>query len=277
MERRKGFGYRIQFFKRPWFLTWLSMTVLAVLMATIMLTTDNEALIPAALFYGAAAAPLAFAMATHTRTGFATSVPPAVLLGMFLFGGGIALAVGGFLDAEFIRDLSGPEILWVGFFEEFAKFLPVLAVALAGRYRDVRAGVALGFASALGFAVMESMSYGLQAELSDGISAAERTLIGRGLTEPFGHLAWTGLLCALAFTSWQKQGRVTVTPGLLGGYILVALLHSANDGLLTYESENPVLILGYVAVVVTSYILFRLATRILTLPEAGEGTRGPGR
>lgn len=93
--KRRGLGYRLQFFKRPWFQTWLSMTVLAVLMAVVMLTTDNEAVVPAALFYGAAAAPLAFAMATHTRTGFATSVPPSVLLGMFLFGGGISLALGG--------------------------------------------------------------------------------------------------------------------------------------------------------------------------------------
>ncbi|MCI3238714.1 PrsW family intramembrane metalloprotease [Streptomyces spinosisporus] len=266
--KRRGLGYRLQFFKRPWFRTWLSMTVLAVLMSVVMLTTDNEAVVPAALFYGAAAAPLAFAMATHTRTGFATSVPPSVLLGMFLFGGGISLALGGFFDAEFIRDLNSPEILVVGFIEELAKFLPVLAMALTGRYLAVRSGVALGFATALGFAVLESMSYGLQAALSDGITAAEGTLIGRGLTEPFGHLAWTGLLCALAFTSWQKRGKVTLTAGLVGGYLLVALLHSANDGLLTYESENPVLFLGYLAVAVTSYVLFRLGTRSLTLPTA---------
>jgi RsiW-degrading membrane proteinase PrsW (M82 family) len=266
MAKREGLVHRLQFFKRPWFRTWLSMTVLAVLMAVIMLTTGNEAVVPAALFYGAAAAPLAFAMATDTRTGFVTSVPPGALLGMFLFGGGISLAVGGFFDAEFIRDVNGPTILVVGFIEELAKFAPVLAVALTGRYLAVRSGVALGFATALGFAVLESMSYGLQAELSDGITAAEATLIGRGLTEPFGHLAWTGLLCALAFTSWQKRGRVTLTAGLVGGYLLVALLHSANDGLLTYESDNPVLLLAYLAVAVASYVLFRRGTRGLTLP-----------
>jgi RsiW-degrading membrane proteinase PrsW (M82 family) len=264
MAKRKGLGYRLRFFTRPWFRTWLSMTLLAVLMAVIMLTTGNQAVVPAALFYGAAAAPLAFAMATHTRTAFALSVPPGVLLGMFLFGGGIALAFGGFFDAEFIRDVDGPAIMVVGFIEELAKFLPVLALAVTGRYLAVRSGVALGFAAALGFAVLESMSYGLQAELSDGITAAESTLIGRGLTEPFGHLAWTGLLCALAFTSWRRRGRVTLTAGFAGGYLLVALLHSANDALLAYESDNPVLLLGYLAVAVAGYVLFRLGTRGLT-------------
>lgn len=273
MAKRKGLVYRLQFFRRPWFRTWLSMTALAVLMSVVMVTTDNEAVIPAALFYGAAAAPLAFAMATQSRTGFVTSVPPSLLLGMFLFGGGISLALGGFFDAEFIRDLNSPAILVVGFIEELAKFLPVLAVALTGRYLDVRCGVALGFATAMGFAVLESMSYGLQAELADGITAAEGTLIGRGLTEPFGHLAWTGLLCALAFSSWQKRGKVTLTAPLIGGYLLVALLHSANDALLTYESENPILILGYLAVAVTSYVLFRLSTRSLTLPAVSAQPR----
>ncbi|WP_419995043.1 PrsW family glutamic-type intramembrane protease [Streptomyces boninensis] len=265
MAMRKGFGYRIRFFKRPWFLVWLSMTALAVLMAVIMLTTDNEAVVPAALFYGAAAAPLAFAMATHTRTGFATSVPPAALLGTFLFGGGASLALGGFLDEEFIQSTDGPRIFLVGFIEELAKFVPVLAIALAGRYLAVRSGVALGFATALGFAVLESMDYGLQSELADGITSAELTLIGRGLTEPFGHLAWTGLLCALAFTRWQKRGKVTLAPSVVGGYVLVALLHSANDGLLVYEAERPILLLGYLAVAVASYVLFRLGTRGLTL------------
>jgi RsiW-degrading membrane proteinase PrsW (M82 family) len=222
------------------------------------MATGNVAVIPGALFYAAAAGPLAFAVATHVRTRFALDVAPGTLLGMFLFGGGLALAVGALFDALFTE---GPGIWTVGFIEELAKILPVLAVALTGRYLRKRAGVALGFATAMGFAILETMFYGFDSLATGGIVAAEITEVQRSLVTPFLHLTFTGLLCAVAFGAWQKRGKVVITPGVIGAYLLVAVLHSANDAV----ADLPTVVIAF-----ASYVLFRLSTRDLTLPPDSE-------
>lgn len=259
---RRGLGYRLRFFQRAWFRMWAAMVVLSLLLVMVDMATGNVAVIPGALFYAAAAGPLAFAVATHVRTRFALDVAPGTLLGMFLFGGGLALAVGALFDALFTE---GPWIWTVGFIEELAKFLPVLAVALTGRYLRKRAGVALGFASAMGFAILESMFYGFDQLATGGIVGAEITEVQRSLVIPFLHLTFTGLLCAVAFGAWQQRGKVVITPGVIGAYLLVAVLHSANDAAGDYG------LLPTVVIAFASYVLFRLSTRDLTLgPDSGQ-------
>jgi RsiW-degrading membrane proteinase PrsW (M82 family) len=272
----RGLGYRLRFYQRAWFRVWVGMVGIAVLLAVVNQTTGNIAVIPAALFYAAAAGPVAFALATEVRTRFALTVAPGTLLGMFLFGGGIALVVGSFLDALFTDGAVG---IWpVGFIEELAKFLPVLVVALTGRYLTQRAGVALGFASAMGFAILETMFYGFDELGRGGIVWAEVTEVGRGITTPFAHLAWTGLLCAVAFGIWQHRGRVAITPTIIGAYLLVAVLHSANDAMELYEPAIGLIALVFaVLIAFASYVLFRLSTRRLTLGPDEQPPEGAGR
>jgi RsiW-degrading membrane proteinase PrsW (M82 family) len=265
---QRGLGYRLRFFQRAWFRGWAAMIALSLLLVAVNMATGNIAVIPGALFYAAAAGPLAFALATQVRTRFAWAVAPGTLLGMFLFGGGLALAVGGFFDALFT---DGPGIWTVGFIEELTKFMPVLVVALTGRYLTKRAGVALGFASAMGFAVLETMFYGFDALATGGILGAEITEVFRSLLTPFVHLAWTGLLCAVAFGVWQRQGKAAITPTVIGAYLLVAVLHSANDAVRIYADViGPIATVLSVVIALASYVFFRLSTRDLTLRGDGE-------
>ncbi|WP_327088708.1 PrsW family intramembrane metalloprotease [Nonomuraea sp. NBC_01738] len=264
---------RGRFWRSRWFRIWILMLATALGMALVFELTHNDAVVPAAMFYGAAAGPVAMLIATHDRTGLGDSVPAATLLGTFLFGGGVGLMFAGLFDAEFVKDEKGPEILAVGFIEETAKILVPLGIALTGQYLTKRAGVAIGLASATGFAVLESMSYGYSALAGGTMVDAEVTLVARGLTTPFSHLAWTGLVCAIAFGVWERRGRVVVTPVVVGGWLLAAVLHSANDFLLTISSLPTWRLLLYLVVALVSYWLFHRLTHDLNRRPAPEVTQ----
>ncbi|GHE46895.1 protease PrsW [Streptosporangium violaceochromogenes] len=241
---------------------WIGMMALSAALILMTETVGNRAVMPAAFFYGAASGPVALLVAVHDRTGVGDTVPGGALVGMFLFGGGVALLLGGYFDSLLIPDKSGPAILRVGWIEESAKFVPLLAVALTGRHLTKAAGVALGLSCATGFAIMESMSYAWRSIHRDSAVEAGVVLFMRGLTTPFSHLAWTGLVCAVAFGVWQAGGRVVVTSAVTGAFAAAAVLHSLNDGLLTLDIPGPVR-LFFPVVAAVSYWLFHHAIRDL--------------
>ncbi|RII14236.1 hypothetical protein DSC45_21345 [Streptomyces sp. YIM 130001] len=268
---------RPSFLRSRWFHVWLLMLLLSLAFALVAKGTGNVAVVPASFFYGAAAGPVALLVATHHRTGIATSAPALTLMGAGLFGGGVALLLGGFYDALLIGVDDSVEILRVGFIEEPAKLVPVLVMALTGKVISKRAGVMAGLMVATGFAVLESVSYAFSNMHHDNVFAADGILLMRGLTTPFSHLVWTGAICAAAFAVWERRGKVVVTPGILGVFVLVCILHSANDGLLVMHDVPGVAHLLYLLVSVVSYVLYRRLTRDLTLPvlPAAPQTRTP--
>lgn len=248
--------------RRRWLWAWLAMLGMSVLLTIVSETTGNRALVPGILFYGAAAGPVALLVATHDRTGIGAAVPAWVLLWwMVLLAGGLALAVAGFFDAVLIGKLEWPDILRVGFIEEPAKLIGPAAMALTGRYLTKPAGIAMGLATATSFSVLESMAYGLR-YVKDSVLQADMVLLSRDLLTPFGHLAWTGLFCAVAFGVWQRRGRVVVTPLVIGALATSIALHSLFDSVMTIPGWSVWLrLLCYLAVLVASYWLFHRATR----------------
>ncbi|GAA3514519.1 RsiW-degrading membrane proteinase PrsW (M82 family) [Streptosporangium album] len=258
-----------RFYRHRWFKVWIAMAALSAALIAMTEAVGNRAVMPAAFFYGAAAGPVGLLVAIHDRTGIGASVPGVTLVGMFLFGGGVALLLGGYFDALFIPDKHGPSILQVGWIEESAKALPLLLVALTGRHLTKAAGVALGLSCATGFAIMESMSYAWKNVDHAGAVNAGMVLFMRGLATPFSHLAWTGLICAVAFGAWQARGRIVITFSVAGAFVAAAVLHSLNDGLLTLDIPGPVRLL-FLVVAAVSYWLFYRATRDL-VPGAAAG------
>ena len=130
----------LRFYRHRWFKVWIAMIALSTALIAVIETVGNQAVLPAAFFYGAAAGPIALLVAIHDRTGIGNSVPGMTLIGMFLFGGGVALMIGGYFDSLLITSKNGPTILRVGWIEEAAKIVPPLAVALKGRYLTKAAG-----------------------------------------------------------------------------------------------------------------------------------------
>ncbi|MGV9533519.1 PrsW family glutamic-type intramembrane protease [Streptosporangium sandarakinum] len=249
----------LRFYRHRWFKAWLAMTALSAALIIMMEAVGNHAVRPAAFFYGAAAGPMALLVAVHDRTGIGTSVPGVTLVGMFLFGGGVALLLGGYFDSLLIPDGASLDILRVGWIEEPAKLVPILALALTGRHLTKAAGVALGLSCATGFAVMESMSYAWKNVDKDSAVGAGVVLFTRGLTTPFGHLVWTGMVCAIAFEVWHLAGRVVFTVTIACAFTVAATLHSINDGLLVLDVPAPVRLL-FPVVAAVSYWLFHQAT-----------------
>ncbi|MFI6888031.1 PrsW family glutamic-type intramembrane protease [Streptosporangium canum] len=252
-----------RFYRHRWFKVWIAMAALSAALIAMTEAVGNRAVMPAAFFYGAAAGPVGLLVAIHDRTRIGASVPGVTLMGMFLFGGGVALLLGGYFDALLIPDKHGPSILQVGWIEESAKCVPLLLIALTGRYLTKAAGVALGLSCATGFAIMESMSYAWKSVDDTGAVNAGMVLFMRGLATPFSHLVWTGLICAVAFGVWQARGRIVITFSVVGAFAMAAVLHSLNDGLLTLDIPGPARLL-FLVVAAESYWLFHRATRDLT-------------
>jgi RsiW-degrading membrane proteinase PrsW (M82 family) len=256
------------------------MMLFAVAFATVADGLGNPFVVPASFFFGAAAGPVAMLVATHDRIGIGTSAPTMTLVNTGLFGGGVALLIGSVWDELVIGHADAPAIVWVGFIEEPAKLVPVVAIALTGRHLSKRAGIALGMAVATGFAILESVAYAYSTLQHGNVFEGDETLLVRGLVGPFGHLVWTGTVCAVAFAAWQRRGKVVVTPAIIGVLLLVCVLHSAYDALQTLDGIPYAVHFLYLAVALVSYWIFRLFTRDLTLPpeapseEAGVNATG---
>lgn len=170
----------------------------------------------------------------------------------------------------------------VGFVEEGTKLLVPLTLLVFGRYRDPRAGAAIGLASGFGFAIIEAAQYaylsasasgpnlcGGQTPVPTAGSVIQAQVYRMFLVEPL-HWLWTGFAAAVAWRLWHLYGRKG-TPGAVGVILLVMALHSLND--LSAElgcGDVWLALLSQVfrwALLVVVYLLFRAAARESTPPR----------
>ena len=64
----------------------------------------------------------------------------------------------------------------------------------------------LHITAGMGFAALETVGYGLLAftQRQGSLGSVEQTLLLRGLLSPAGHVAWTGLVCAVL---WRERPK----------------------------------------------------------------------
>ncbi|WP_082031647.1 PrsW family intramembrane metalloprotease [Actinomyces polynesiensis] len=265
----------------PWYTRYGSPLVLVVGVITyvvvllVMVSTDNINLFPTLLLVGAVTVPLSVLM-----LAYATDRPApgsgAVLAFTAIAGGVIGTTTAGLLEYRTLKSLPWLGMLGVGAIEEAAKLLVPLLVLLVARRRTRGMGIVVGIASGAGFAVLETMGYGLSAliESRGNMAEVDGTLLLRGLLSPASHVAWTGL------TVWALW-RIGATPPVrhavrdfVGCYLLAVLLHATWDGI-----DVPVVHVG--VVVISLAILLTLILRSRPSREHG-GTRdtvpgAPGR
>lgn len=179
----------------------------------------------------------------------------------------------------------------VGVVEEGTKFLVPVVLFLLARYRDPRAGVAIGLASGFGFAITETTQYAYQTALSAvpdfcgtgtaAVVAPESVVqaqVFRILTVSPLHWLWTGIAVAIAWRLWHLRGA-RGTWGAVGGLLLVMVVHSLNDSSLTSTCDAPALsslfvVLRWVLLVVM-YLTFKAWSRKSTPPQiVGKVSRG---
>jgi len=181
------------------------------------------------------------------------------------------------LDAGGVRTATAA----VGFVEEGTKLLIPIGLFLIGRYRDPRAGIAIGLAAGFGFAITETTKYAYTTANASGpdlcgaaagvptvaevIQAQAYRIVG---VSPL-HWLWTGIATAVAWRLWHLYGRHR-TPATIGAILLVMVIHSANDMSATLDCDNAgVSGLGQLfrwAVLIAMYLVFKAMARKSTPP-----------
>ncbi|HEX6684203.1 MAG TPA: PrsW family glutamic-type intramembrane protease, partial [Candidatus Limnocylindrales bacterium] len=118
----------------------------------------------------------------------------------------------------------------VGFIEEGTKLLVPLGLYIAGRYRDPRAGIAIGLASGFAFAIIETTQYAYSTATASGpdfcgdvmptptaAGVVQEQVYRMFLVSPL-HWLWTGTATAIAWRLWHLYGR-RGTLGAVGGIL----------------------------------------------------------
>src|SRR5215208_2345224 len=124
--------------------------------------TENINLVPVVLVLGAALIPLTFVTYVCERITVSSSAlaPLAVCC---IAGGSLGVAAASVLEYQTLRDLGTLPMIAVGVIEEAVKLAVPVWLFLRRRVHDPGEGVLFGVAAGIGFAVLETMGYGLVA------------------------------------------------------------------------------------------------------------------
>jgi RsiW-degrading membrane proteinase PrsW (M82 family) len=190
----------------------ISLTI-AGLLYLLLVVSDNPNLVPVTLLAMAAAIPLpAICYLIDKYDGKRLSFYTLAIT--FVSGGtvGIIAAMIAFMVGEVATCGLILVPIFAGILEEPAKLL-----ATAWRWRHPGYdrpidGLLLGAVSGFGFAVFETAGYGftaMQEAEEKGLSAVLQIMVLRGLSGPFGHPIWSGLLAAAFWQCGRNLRRAT--------------------------------------------------------------------
>jgi protease PrsW len=189
---------------RPWFFTrvlaFLGLAFLAVLIA--YRSTDNPVLLPALIFTGSFAAPIAVAI-FFFECNLPANVSLYAVLRMFIWGGILGIVLSLILS----RIDEALPTRWLGasvaaLIEEPGKLAAVVLLASRRKYPWTLNGLCLGAAVGAGFAAFESAGYALGSfletlmadrDMIKANAALQHSLLLRGVLSPFGHVVWTAI------------------------------------------------------------------------------------
>jgi RsiW-degrading membrane proteinase PrsW (M82 family) len=154
------------------------------------------------------------------------------ILVAFVYGGVLGVLGASILEAEFLKQPSGLTYLGVGLIEEAVKLAALWVVAWRLPRYTMRDGIVLGATVGLGFAALESAGYAFTALFTmQGLSlrGLVETQVLRGVLTPVGHGLWTAILGGVLFRAAAPAGRLRLSGGLVGWYVVVSLLHGLWD------------------------------------------------
>ncbi len=243
---------------------WLVILVLGLFLFTILdlviRTSGNTRYLAVLLLIGAFTIPISLVVYfyEHVRDH---DISKPLLTMCFAFGGALGLTAAGFIEFSTLRALNFGALLAVGFIEETSKLIFPAFMYIAWRNRHETDGLLFGVAAGMGFAALETVGYGLLAfNQSQGrIGSVEQTLLLRGLLSPAGHVAWTGLVCAVFWKERQKAGHPTINVVVVAAFLSAVCLHTFWDVVNTVTM--PALLAYSGMAVVASLSLFLLLRR----------------
>ena len=147
--------------------------------------------------------------------------------------------------------------LEVGVVEELVKAILIVAMAWGIRSFHLRDGMVLGATVGFGFAALESSGYALaslfvvyQHRLYLSLDSVVFTELIRGVLAPFGHGAWSAVVGGALFAAARRSGHITLSRGVVGAFILVAVLHAVFDSLSSVAGYVLIALIGLVPLIV---------------------------
>jgi protease PrsW len=214
---------------------WLRFFVVGLMLwvASVAVTfwTSNTNLVPTVILLGSFLVPVTFAV--YAFQEHADQVVTAQrIFTAFVYGGVLGVLGASILEAAFLKQPSAFTYVGVGLIEEAVKLAALWLLAWRLPRYTMRDGMVLGAAVGLGFAALESAGYAFNALFTmEGLSLRNlvETEILRGLLTPLGHGLWTAILGGVLFRTAARSGRLRLSGGLVGWYLLVALLHTLWD------------------------------------------------
>jgi len=185
----------------------------AALLFPLLALTETPTLVPVTLLAMSVVVPatlICYLVEKYDRTGISFHT----LVITFLAGGtvGVISAMVGFLLGA---QLTGGLLLlpmFAGVLEEPAKLLGTAWRWRHPGYDRPMDGLILGTVSGFGFAVFETAGYGFVALEDAGFQKLLATMVIRGVTAPFGHGLWSGILAAAFWQCGRDLRRAVQTP-----------------------------------------------------------------
>jgi RsiW-degrading membrane proteinase PrsW (M82 family) len=259
--------------RRRWFQIFVSGLILLFLVERTLVATSNPNYIPSVILLGAFLVPVTFVSYLYERMP-SWDVPLPALAVCFLWGGVLGTVVAGTLEYDVARVLGFLPKLLIGLIEESAKLVVPLIFYFVGRYRSEVAGIVIGVATAAGFAGLETMGYGFVSLLTSkgNLGVLDEVLLVRGLTSPAGHMAWTGLVCAVLWRERLKAGHATLDWRVLGAFLTAVVLHALWD---TFASVKSATFVESLSVELLS-LLVALVSLVLLIRRVREARRAEG-
>src|SRR5215211_7304546 len=270
----KGKGRAVGVLRRRWLQVLVSGLVLLFLVERTLVATSNPNYVPSVILLGAFLVPISFVTYLYERLP-SWDVPLPALAVCFLWGGVLGTVVAGTLEYDVARALGFLPKLLIGLIEESAKLIVPLIFYLVGRYRSEAAGIVLGVATAAGFAGLETMGYGFVSLLSSkgNLGILDEVLLVRGLTSPAGHMAWTGLVCAVLWRERLKAGHAVLNWRVGGAFLTAVILHALWD---TFASVRSVTFIEFLSIELLS-LLVALISLVLLIRRVREARRAARR
>ena len=196
--------------------------------------THNVILLPTIVMLGSFMVPVT-AVVWYLDHDPSPALSPRRILSAFIIGGVVGILAASVLE-YWLVGIGVLGALEVGLIEEFVKGVFIVLVALGLRTFHVRDGIVLGATVGFGFAALESSGYALASlfvvqghVLSLSLTSVVITELIRGVLAPFGHGMWSALLGAAIFAAAARHGRLRLSRGVLGTYVVIAVLHGAFD------------------------------------------------
>jgi protease PrsW len=259
--------------RRRWLQIFVSGLILLFLVERTLVATANPNYVPSVILLGAFLVPISFVTYLYERLPNWDVPLPAIAV-CFLWGGVLGTVIAGTLEYDVIRTLGFLPKLLIGLIEESAKLIVPLVFYFLGRYRSEAAGIVIGVATAAGFAGLETMGYGFVTLLQSkgNLGVLDEVLIMRGLTSPAGHMAWTGLVCAVLWRERLKVGHATLDWRVLGAFLTAVALHALWD---TFASVRSATFVEFLSVELLS-LLVAVVSLVLLIRRVREARRAAG-